>query len=296
MVLENSSQWVKENEIDIVSSISDFLSEKFGDLITRSMEDFLVIKYGKDESVEKFVERFIAGKLDDEAVPVFNLSNSTGSLHFPSWGFVSVPAQAPGILKGIRNYQNNAVGKSHFTVKESEVRNRIFWLNTRNGVPLFVYTPLKVYEESYERTILDKEGIGRHLVQTEKNNWTYLPSPIPEKSWGDVYENARVKQYNARVRSEFEQALGYKIVTAKSADENTSNRYAIVTTEPFDLSAKLAAYDMRLTSNAPNLGEVKRAVIELKRLQAEGLPRVDTKDIFGSINEDMAKENLVRSP
>ncbi|WP_340387885.1 tubulin-like doman-containing protein [Paenibacillus sp. FSL H8-0280] len=295
-LLENSSQWVKENEIDIVSSISDFLSEKFGDLITRSMEDFLVIKYGQDESVEKFVERFIAGKLDDEAVPVFNLSNSTGSLHFPSWGFVSVPAQAPGILKGIRNYQNNAVGKSHFTVKESEVRNRIFWLNTRNGVPLFVYTPLKVYEESYERTILDKEGIGRHLVQTEKNNWTYLPSPIPEKSWGDVYENARVKQYNARVRNEFVQALGYNIVTAKSIDENTSNRYAIVTTEAFDLSAKLGAYDMRLTSTTPNLGEVKRAVIELKRLQSEGLPRVGVKDIFGSINEDMAKENLVRSP
>ena len=88
-----------------------------------------------------------------------------------------------------------------------------------------------------------------------------------------------MKQYNARVRSEFEQALGYNIVIAKSVDENTSNRYAIVTTEPFDLSAKLSVYDMRLTSNAPNLGEVKRAVLELKRLQSEGLPRVDTKDI-----------------
>lgn len=53
---------------------------------------------------------------------------------------------------------------------------------------------------------------------------------------------------------------------------------------------------MRLTSTTPNLGEVKRAVIELKRLQSEGLPRVGVKDIFGSINEDMAKENLVRSP
>ena len=116
---------------------------------------------------------------------MFNLSNSTGSLHFPSWGFVSVPAQAPGILKGIRNYQNNAVGKSHFTVKESEVRNRIFWLNTRNGVPLFVYTPLKVYEESYERTILDKEGIGRHLVQTEKTTGRICHRQFP-KNHGEM--------------------------------------------------------------------------------------------------------------
>ena len=154
-------------------------------------------------------------------MPVFHLSNSAGNLYFPSWGFVSVPVQAPSILKGIRNYQNNSVGKSHFTVKESEVKNRIFWLNTKNGVPLFVYTPLKVYEESYERTIMDKEGVGRHLVQTDRNNWTYLPSPIPENP-GDTYVNPRVQEYNARVRSEFSQALEYKVVIQKDVDQNTS--------------------------------------------------------------------------
>ncbi|RRJ63510.1 hypothetical protein EHV15_11675 [Paenibacillus oralis] len=295
-LLDNSNQWVKEQEIDIVSSISDFLSEKFGDLITKSMEDFLIIKYGQDEPIEKFVERHIASKLDEEAVPVFHLSNSTGNLHFPSWGFVSVPVQAPSILKGIRNYQNNAIGKSHFTVKESEVKNRIFWLNTRNGVPLFVYTPLKVYEESYERTILDKEGIGRHLVQTEKNNWTYLPSPIPEKSWGETYVNPRVKTYNARVREEFAKALALKVIVEKDADQNTSSRYSAVFTKPFSLQDKLAAYDMRLDAAKPNLGEVKRAAVELKRLLAEGLPQETVKDIFGSIHEEMAKENLIRSP
>ncbi|MCM3042942.1 tubulin-like doman-containing protein [Paenibacillus motobuensis] len=295
-LLDHSDQWVKEQEIDIVSSISTFLSDKFGDLITKSMEDFLVIKYGQDEPIEKFVERQIASKLDEEAVPVFHLSNSTGNLHFPSWGFVSVPVQAPSILKGIRNYQNNAVGKSHFTVKESEVKNRIFWLNTRNGVPLFVYTPLKVYEESYERTILDKEGIGRHLVQTEKNNWTYLPSPIPERSWGETYSNSRVQSYNARVREEFAKSLQLKVIMEKDADQNTSSRYSVRLTKPFSLQDKLAAYDMRLDAPKPNLGEVKRCAVELKQLLAEGLPQEGVKDIFGSINEEMAKENLIRSP
>lgn len=295
-LLDHSDQWVKEQEVDIVSSISDFLTDKFGDLITKSMEDFLIIKYGQDEPIEKFVERHIASKLDEEAVPVFHLSNSTGNLHFPSWGFVSVPVQAPSILKGIRNYQNNAVGKSHFTVKESEVKNRIFWLNTRNGVPLFVYTPLKVYEESYERTILDKEGIGRHLVQTEKDNWTYLPSPIPEKSWGETYVNPRVQGYNARVRDEFARALALKVIVEKDADQNTSSRYSVVLTKPFSLQDKLATYDMRLDAPKPNLGEVKRGSLELKRLLAEGLPQEGVKDIFGSINEELAQENLIRSP
>ncbi|BFH69487.1 hypothetical protein J27TS7_02100 [Paenibacillus dendritiformis] len=295
-LLNHSNQWIKEQELDIVSSISDFLSDKFGDLITQSMEEFLVMKFGNDESIDKFVERQIASKLDDEAVPVFHLSNSSGNLHFPRWGFVSVPVKAPSILKGIRNYQNNAVGKSNFTVKESEVKNRIFWLNTHNGVPLFVYTPLKVYEESYERTILDKEGIGRHLVQTDKANWTYLPSPIPEQAWGDTYRNERVRNYNARVRAEFERGARYKTVIEKGMDENTSNRYAVVFTKPFNLDDMLKGYDLQLQAAKPNLGEVKRAYLDLKRLLEEGLEPVETKDIFGSINEGLAKENLIRSP
>ncbi|NGM84922.1 hypothetical protein G5B47_21190 [Paenibacillus sp. 7124] len=295
-MLRNSSRWVREQEIDVVRSISEFLSDKFGDLITRSMEDFLVMKYGSEEPLDKLVERTIAGKLDEEAVPVFHLSNSSGSLHFPSWGFVSVPVKAPGILKGIRNYQNNALGKSQFTVKESEVKNRIFWLNTRNGVPLFVYTPLRVYEENYERTILDKEGIGRHLVQTEKNNWTYLPSPIPEQSWGDTYSNARVKEYNARVRGEFAKALEAGVITEKGLDENTSNRYSVVFTKPFDIDAFLRGYDLQLEAPRPNLGEVKKAADELGRLRENGLEREGVKDIFGSINRELAQENLIRTP
>lgn len=295
-LLDHSNQWIKEQELDIVSSISDFLSDKFGDLITQSMEEFLVMKFGHEESIEKFVERNIASKLDEEAVPVFHLSNSAGNLYFPSWGFVSVPVQAPSILKGIRNYQNNAVGKSHFTVKESEVKNRIFWLNTRNGVPLFVYTPLKVYEESYERTILDKEGIGRHLVQTDKVNWTYLPSPIPQKSWGDTYSNSRVRDYNARIRSEFTRAVELNIVKLKDVDQTTSNRYAVVFTKPLHLADVLGGYDMQLHASKPNLGEVQRARAELRRMLDEGLVQESTKDIFGSINEEMAQENLIRSP
>lgn len=295
-MLKHSERWVKEQEIDIVRSISEFLSDKFGDLITRSMEDFLVMKYGHEEPLDKLVERFIAGKLDEEAVPTFHLSNSSGSLHFPSWGFVSVPVKAPSILKGIRNYQNNALGKSQFTIKESQVKNRIFWLNTRNGVPLFVYTPLRVYEENYERTILDKEGIGRHLVQTDKNNWTYLPSPIPERSWGDTYANPRVREYNARVRADFAKALELGVIIEKSVDDNTSNRYSVVFTKPFDVNTLLQGYELQLQAARPNLGEVKKAADELKRLREGGLEREGSKDIFGSINREQAQENLIRSP
>ncbi|MCP3774329.1 tubulin-like doman-containing protein [Paenibacillus sp. MZ04-78.2] len=295
-LLEKSNQWIKEQEVDVVSSISEFLTEQFSDLITKSMEDFLIIKYGHEDSLEKLVEQKIAGRLYEEAKPVFHLTNSSGHFNFPSWGFVSVPVKAPNIFKGIRNFQDTAIANSRFTIKESEVKNRVFWLNTQNGIPLFLYTPLKVYEESYERSILEPEGVGRHLVQNEKTNWTYLPSPIPEKSWGDTYENARVKHYNAEVRSMFDQSLALRIIREKSADQGTTGRYECVFTKPFDLEQKLASYPMQLDAAKPNLGEIKRCVADLKALVAGGLEQDGLKDIFGSVNEEMAKENLIRSP
>ncbi|GIP32006.1 tubulin-like doman-containing protein [Paenibacillus sp. J2TS4] len=295
-LLEKSNQWIKEQEVDVVNSISEFLTHQFSDLITKSMEDFLVIKYGHEDSIEKLVEQKIAGRLYEEAKPVFHLTNSSGHFNFPSWGFVSVPVKAPNIFKGIRNFQDNAIANSRFTIKESEVKNRVFWLNTQNGIPLFLYTPLKVYEESYERTILEPEGVGRHLVQTDKTNWTYLPSPIPEKSWGETYLNPRVQSYNTQVRSMFEQAVERRIIREKSADHGTMARYECVFTKPFDLERKLEMYPMQLTDARPNLGEIKRCVTDLKSLMEGGLEADGAKDIFGSVNEELAKDNLIRSP
>ncbi|WP_409344072.1 tubulin-like doman-containing protein [Paenibacillus sp. MBLB4367] len=295
-LLEHSNRWVKEQEIDIIGSISDFLSDKFGDLITKSMEDFLTIKYGDDQSIEKIIETQIAKKLDDESIPVFHLSNSSGNMHFPSWGFVSVPLKAPNILKGIKNYQNTAISNSRFTVKESEVKNRIFWLNTKNGIPLFTYTPLRVYEDSYERTILEKEGVGRHLRQTDKDNWTYLPSPIPEKSWGDMYLNPRIKAYNAQLRELFDLALKYQCIVEKKSDYSMSNLFECVFTKPFQVEPFVARYNMQLQEQRPNLGEIKRCINDLKALLEQGLDKEASRDIFASSNTEVATDNFIRSP
>ncbi|MEK8129924.1 tubulin-like doman-containing protein [Paenibacillus filicis] len=295
-LLNKANQWVKEQEVDIVGSISDFLTDQFGELITKSMEEYLVIQYGHEDSIEKLVEQRIAGRLYEEAKPVFHLTNSSGHFNFPSWGFVSVPVKAPNIFKGIRAFQDNAIANSRFTIKESEVKNRIFWLNTQNGVPLFLYTPLKVYEESYERSILEPEGIGRHLVQTDRINWTYLPSPIPERSWGDTYVNGRVRGYNAEVRSIFDLAVKQGVIREKSADSGTIHRYECVVTGALDLDRRLAGYSMQLQEARPNLGEVKRCVTDLRALLEQGLETESIKDIFGSVSEELAKENLIRSP
>ena len=295
-LLDKSKSWVREQDIDIIGCISEFMSDRFGDLITKSMEDFLAIKYGNDEMIDKLIERNIAKKLDDDAVPVFYLSNSDGNLNLPSWGFVSIPKKSPEILKGITNYKINALGKSNFTIKESDVKNRIFWLNTKNGVPLYAYSPLKVYEELYEKTILEREGIGRHLVQTRDNSWTYLPSPIPQRSWGDNYSNSRIKSYNEEVAAVFEKALETLCIRVKDAGDSSNNRYQCIVTKPFDMQTFLSRFVMKFPNGQPNFSEMKRCLSALKKLLEEGIEKESAKDIFDSINKERAFENFTRSP
>ncbi len=295
-LLESSDKWIKEQEIDIVGCISEFMSDRFGDLITKSMEDFLVIKYGEGELIDKLIERNIAKKLDDDAIPVFNLSNSDGNLDFPSWGFVSVPVKAPNILKGIRSYQTNALGKSTFTIKESQVKNRIFWLNTKNGVPLYAYTPLKIYEEAYERTITEKEGMGRHLVQTKDNNWMWLPSPIPKKSWGDNYFAERIKAHNGDIEAMFEKAFRLGCIREKEAEVGTNNRFMCVFTQDLGMNQLLGKYNFTLPNQQPNFTEIRKCLGELKNILTSGIPEEGEKDIFNSFSREYAIENLIRSP
>jgi hypothetical protein len=297
MLLEKAVHWVKETDIDVVGTVSAFLTEQFGELITKSMEDFLRIKYGDDLPIDQIIEQKIAARLDRDALPVFHLANSNGQLHFPQWGFVSVPVHAPNIFNGIKNFEKHALSHSRFTIKESELKNRIFWLNTHNGVPLYAYAPLKIYENSYEKTILGREGIGRHLVQTDKENWTYLPSPIPEKSWGDTHHNTRVHHYNKSLRDLFEKAQAFGRIIEKDADQNTSARYQCKFTKPVMLDAVFESLGVNPRQwKKATLGKLKRTLSKLEEMVAGSLETDGESDIFGSTTLELAKENFIRSP
>jgi hypothetical protein len=297
MLLEKSTYWVNESDVDVVGTVSEFLTDQFGELITKSMEDFLRLKYGEDMPIDRIIEDKIAARLDQDALPVFHLENSHGSLHFPEWGFVSVPVKAPNILAGVQNYQKSSVSNSRFTVKQSQLKNRIFWLNTKNGIPLYSYSPLTKYEESYEKTILEREGIGRHLVQTDKENWAYLPSPIPEKSWGDTYRNERLQTYNSSIRTMFNQAMEYKVITEKNADHNTSARYECHFSKEISISDLFAQHEIDPKQlNKATLGSLKQVLRQLKDMFNGRMESDGKSDIFDSTNLELAKENLIRSP
>lgn len=297
-LLEESQKWVDDLHIDVVGSISRFVSEEYGDVITKSMEDFLALEYGEDKSIISIIKDEIGPKLDKDAVPIFHLSNME-AMNFPTWSMVSVPRNAKKILEGIKEYKKNSHKGDSINIKESTVTNRIFWLNTKNGVPLYSYSPIKHYEEVYEKTILDRDGIGRHIYQNGDKNWVYLPSPIPEQAWGTTYVNERIKKYNDKVRDLFTRAVELGCIV--NTGMNTNEVYKCVVTDSFDMDKFLSNYRMNLESSTPNVSEILRAIGDIKKLLDTGLTPAPDQDIqkyyiYESSDEEKAKINLIKTP
>ncbi|MCL2215893.1 MAG: hypothetical protein FWB91_02610 [Defluviitaleaceae bacterium] len=220
-LLEEAHRWLNDNQLNIAQSVSDFIYNQFSGLLSRSMSAYLALRYGKERLVEGIVEEEIAPRLYRDAKPIFHLDNASGMFNFPSYGVVSVPANCPDIRRGIEAYQQHALANLRFNIRKSSISDRIFWLNTQNGVPLFAYTPIRVYEELYERTINTKEGVGRDF-------WPGLPSPIPEELWGDTYTNPRQKSINDHARKIFREGL--KLGSIKESD----GRFLCLKAGPFD--------------------------------------------------------------
>jgi len=279
MLLEESARFLDDNRLNIAGAVSDFIYNRFGELLSRSMSEFLGMKYGRDRIVEHIVEAEIAPRLFRDAKPVFNLDNTSGIFNFPSYGMVSVPWNAPDILRGIEAYQQHALSNLRFNIRKSNITDRIFWLNTQNGIPLFAYTPIKVYEELYERTIATREGVGRHLVMSENESWVNLPSPIPEKLWGDTYHNLRQKALNDEARRIFKTGL------ANGSICEFDGQYVCIMTEHLDLSR----YNFDVKT------EMRDVHAALERLTALQLTAVERRVIFTTTVAEEAENHFIRN-
>lgn len=294
MLLNEADQWINETDIDIISSISDFITDKFSDMISKTMEEFLVMKYGEEESLVELVEKQIATKLARDAVPLFYLTNSS-EFNFPYYAMVSVPANTPSIYKGLKNFQDkypNSAAK--FSLRQSKLTNRIFWVTTRNGVPLYAYGPLKNYEKLYEETIHTREGVGRHLVMTDKENWVDLPSPIPKEAWGDTYTNTRIAEVIKIEEKEFEKGLKHHIIE-KREESGLNNQYVLQITKNFSLEQQIAAYEIDLEK--PNFTNIKNALSDFEGQLLNGLAgEKEILPIMNSYSEELARAGIMRYP
>lgn len=101
---------------------------------------------------------------------------------FITFAYVSIPNNASMIQDGVKSYSATEA----LTPKLSDVSDMLFWLNTYNCVPMYMYTDLARLETVYNDA-LSRNGVeGLHLVQTVVNegehilrhDWSLLPSPV----------------------------------------------------------------------------------------------------------------------
>ncbi|WP_226679067.1 tubulin-like doman-containing protein [Mesobacillus jeotgali] len=306
-LLKDMNRWTLDEELDINSSIAEFLDNSFGQIINEEMENFLKMIFGEERQLDKYINEMIAPRLANDAVPVFNMRNRGNE--FPSHSIISIPKGSNLIEKGIKEYTKNDQNENAKTsVHQSDLKNRIFWLNIKNGVPLYLYNQLINFEEAYERSVKHDDFPGRHLCQSEKENWLYLPSPIPEESWGDRHQNERVKSQNDKNKKLFDLALEYGVVFDKGEGENPRYGYNFLKDFTEEASAvqdgitheddyellkeqynKLLLYKNRLTS-APEYLEEKRNIHNSSSLQIAKInfARLGPK-ILNRISEEIGK-------
>ena len=306
MLLERLDSWVGD-EADVSGFVKQFLDREFGDIIAKSMEQYLYekINRGREDSymLREYVCNTIASELQSMATPLFGFFDPSGMGVVSEYYMVSVPRDCGEIRSGFEMHREKNAEHSYI-IKKSNQKNRIFWVSAKGGIAMSQYGDLKGYEAEYEQAIANDtvESKTRHLYQNPLygRNWVNLPSPIPQSSWGERYYQPRIAAQNAELSELFDRALKCGAISCVRAGElsesgDNSAEYICRFTLPVDISG----YARLDESSAP--GELKRAEKELSELLCHLQPQ---KDRLGSdriahlgaaANESAARERFIAS-
>lgn len=181
VLLDNEAEWKQEDENKISKLINDFfVNIAFSDFASKSITSFLADKYNTSNNeviTNNLYEQYMK-ILAEKAKPLFAFNPSvwddsyTGKI-----GFVSVPDSAAPVVEAAEKlHDNNAT----FTVKESNLTDRIYLMVAACALPLGSYAKCSEYEKAY----FASDQAGRHYYEGMEegcfNDWRQLPSLTPE--------------------------------------------------------------------------------------------------------------------
>ncbi len=214
--------------INALNGMIDNIFKAINDTTLASMlEDFGGINAN---GVSEHIQNVIAPMLERGASPHFALNPDYGRLNPTNsviCSYISIPEGATEVKNGIKEYISTN-SYSGAVIKNSQINDRIFWMNVVAGLPLCAYA----YLREYERVYLTHRGSrpGTHLIKVDQadldrldlqrtmlNDWNLLPSPICFKTLGDnppQHDIERLWNENVRIIEEAEKA-GVLVVGAK---------------------------------------------------------------------------------
>ena len=193
--------------IEKIDAIIDTVYHDINDVsLQKQLIDFSDVNAA---GVSQYVQTKLAPELERGAQAHFALNPSYGGLNTMNAvlsSYISVPAGAEEVKAGIKAYIEGSGTYSGAVIKNSNIKDRIFWMNVVSGLPLCAYGLLSGYESVYESNCTVRPGT--HLVRMNdeeisalnvprslENDWSLMPSPIPAKELGQkpLHDNIQHK-------------------------------------------------------------------------------------------------------
>lgn len=260
-IQENEAENLKSEKFDIKKFLSDHISGKFGDLVNRTMRDYIDEKARLYQGGE---DKFFTDMFDDLmkfSTPVFTADMS----NCPKMKVIILPREYPRIIDEWEKYKEDKAfeAKSIVDMVSSDV-NSISLFNVFLGLPLFAWSGIMdieaLYYDKVAKQVIRGVEFGVHLRMGVggEEDWYELPCPIPVKEFSENLNMERVdiiKSFN-NARSLFDEMVVKEVLFFIEKDKFY---YRYVKANPtFTLEHITKQHDL----GDIDAGEVKREEIE----------------------------------
>ena len=269
MMLSEREAWLDDNG-DLGSSFSKFVSEKFGEIMDLSLEEHYKHMLGlkTDNELKEHIEKKVLPQLHSGAKLMYKCDDALSPVgNAACRSMISYPALATNIGQSVTGYvkQQNLL----CDVVPSLRRGSIFWFQAAFGLPLYAFNAISNYQQSYDQFGLNDHHLGRHLKMGQSENWyDLLPPLMPDSTWDYYhYSNPALEEKNRSNREMFQQAWDSKLVLPMPG---ANGKYVLGSVDKAALDALIAS--------APIGAEDRRALLE-QGAAAAATVRADRKKV-----------------
>ena len=202
---------------DVAAEIRDFIKNQMGDLVGKTLEDFIVMVYsgGNDpkngdktatpsvmengqevpSTATRTAAQVILEKLKTSAVPLASVRGDFSVYDCYNNVYLTIPEKCNWLYQAITDLAPSFDLQTSNIFKSSS-NDSIVWSNLYSGVPAWAFAWTSKAEETYEQG--SPNSIGLHIEQgTGGRNWADLPNLYPEGLW--TMDEKRTRQREAQI-------------------------------------------------------------------------------------------------
>ena len=307
-LVENYEQWIQGKEEPICKLVTDYVIEKYTEILNQSMQQVLLsVNVGMNGAkLQKMLEDTLFVELDRKALPLFWNDNAIYKIEDDTYkkDMLSVPVMDPAISGAAQAFQNHNGG---YTVRQSNIGDRIFVLRCKSGIPLYAYQALGEMKKEYR----DSSDKGIHLHSRDINWREYLPWPEPyslkinqeEKTLHDaeIYEEA-ISQKIIQSTKNTESGETSFVIKTREIPENIENLLKdLGAFEEKDKKSEKEVMDVYFSEHEtwmPSL--IKETEEKLTQYETESLEKAEKVDLLDNgmekVKDAVRKDNFLRYP